>query len=76
MKFRMVPDVNVAVIDLIDGPGQVEVTVGPCAVALDENGEVTGIEVFDTRQFGEPFDQAAAERAVLWVRNQLDSTAS
>lgn len=40
------------------------------------DGTLASVELLDTRRFGDPFDEAAAERAIAWVRERLQLDAA
>ena len=40
--------------------------------SMSASGELVGLDLMNTRLFGVPFDEAAAERAVTWARTQLE----
>lgn len=72
MTIRHVEGTHIAVVTLGDETrSDSEIMVGDVSIGLDANGEIVDVEVLDTRQFGEPFDNAAAERAVAWARDQV-----
>ncbi len=39
--------------------------------AFVEADRLSGLEIIDTRQFGDPFDDLAALRALDWAKEQL-----
>jgi uncharacterized protein YuzE len=41
-----------------------------------ESGSINAIEILNARAWGEPFDEAAAERVIAWVRERLRSDAT
>ena len=43
----------------------------PCAIRRGCISGLLSLDLTDTTMFGEPFDQAAAARAVEWAREQL-----
>ncbi len=45
--------------------------LSPTVFAYVDEGAITALEIIDTTQFGDPFDEAAAERAVAWAREHL-----
>ncbi|MBC7462373.1 MAG: hypothetical protein H7287_13525 [Thermoleophilia bacterium] len=71
MRIDHEPDTIFAWIELEPSPHLHSLPVGKHVIAYDDASNVTGIEVLDTREFGEPFDRAAAHRAVTWAREQL-----
>jgi hypothetical protein len=40
--------------------------------SMSADGVLVGLDLMNTRLFGVPFDEAAAERAVAWAREQLE----
>lgn len=44
--------------------------------AYVDGSELTALEIIDTTQFGDPFDETAAERAVAWALEQLATRAA
>lgn len=46
------------------------------SATLDASGQLVDLDLSDTRMFGDPFDQAAAVRAVEWAREQLAARAA
>ena len=40
-------------------------------VELTDSGDLACLELLNTPSFGTPFDEAAAKRAVTWVRERL-----
>lgn len=53
-----------------------QIVLEPELLAFVDDGVLTGIEVIDTTQFGTPFDEAAAERAVAHARELLAAPAA
>lgn len=75
MNVRLVPGTHIAVVDLRIDPDADEFCIDDLVLAVDGAGDLVGIEVLDTRRFGDPFDDAAAARAVAWAREQLAARA-
>jgi hypothetical protein len=51
---------------------------GTSTVVVDDNtvvtvdgDRITAVEILDLAAWGEPFDEAAAERVLSWVRDEL-----
>jgi hypothetical protein len=76
MKFRFLADINVAVVTLSERETADEVPIDTVVVSIDADGEIVDLELTDARAFGDPFDEAAAERAVAWAREQLHTHVS
>lgn len=72
MKITHVAETHVAVVELEGNHHVDEVPIDHHVVSVDAGGSVMGIEVFDTRDFGEPFDAAAAGRALDWARERIE----
>ena len=51
-----------------------ELPVDENVIFFDARGDVTGIDVYNTKIFGEPFDEVAALRALEWARAQVTAT--
>ena len=73
MNFTWDPNHYAAVINLAAEVERISVELRETAIAsVDERGMLVGLELLDTREFGTPFDEAVAERAVAWARAQLN----
>jgi hypothetical protein len=71
------PSVPIAFIVVADGTGVQDVALADdVRVSLDADGRMLGVEIDDKFRFGDPFDQAAAERLVSWAREQLAARVS
>jgi hypothetical protein len=65
-------DLPVAFVAIAQGIGDREVHLHrDVRAALDADGRLLALDLSDTTMFGAPFDQAAANRAVDWAREQL-----
>jgi hypothetical protein len=64
----------VASVTLAEGIGVDEIHLDDeTRVFIDKHGTMLGFEVDNLPRFGVPFDQAAAERAVAWVRERFEA---
>jgi len=61
---------------LRDPPAPAMTTLSDSVFAFCDGDELTALEILDTTQFGDPFDEAAAIRAVAWAREQLAAHAA
>ncbi len=72
MKFTW-DHLNAAFVNLSESTERSVVELNESAFAfLDPDGQLAGLELLNTANFGTPFDEAAAERAVAWAREQLE----
>ena len=73
MKFTYTDESHCAGIRLNDEPAtQTHQLTFDVIAFTDVNDELCSVELLDTRQFGQPFDELAARRAVAWVRERLE----
>lgn len=71
-EIKTYPDLPVATVYVADGIGVDELPLhDQVQAAVDADGRLLALDLGDTTMFGDPFDQAAAERAVTWAREQL-----
>lgn len=71
MKIERIEGTTIAVVTLGGQIDYREVPLDDVFVQLDPAGAITEIEVTDTRRWGIPFDEAAAQRVIEWAREQL-----
>jgi hypothetical protein len=71
MEILTSPDVNAGSIFLeTPAPGRDVMLSDDIIIALDGD-RVTAVEILNLSHWGDPFDEAAAERVLAWVREQL-----
>lgn len=61
---------------LREPPAESMTTLSDTVFAFCDGDVLTALEIIDTTPFGDPFDMAAAERAVAWAREQLADRAA
>lgn len=73
MNYTLDPEHASGYVSIADGEEHSVVKLDSDAFAsLDAAGALIGLELLDTPRFGDPFDDAAAERAVAWARTKLE----
>jgi hypothetical protein len=59
----------------LPAPGEDSLLRDDVIVTVDD-GRITALELLNVSQYGTPFDEAAAERLLVWAREQLDARAA
>ncbi len=76
MKLSVSTDGTVATIYLaVPVTGTDRMLDDDTVVTMDVD-RITAVEVLNARTWGDPFDEAAAERVLAWVREQLATRAT